>query len=203
MEIARRQIEERARFMATLYELARGIEEAVVDTDQLATRFNLADSDLQDAVNSLLRNRLIGGFDSMQGVWLTHEGKRETEALLAGEKTQHFPDAVNIGAILNSQVQVGGPGNTQTVTADLDINVDGLLVWVHYLRETLPQLPLEESQRLELEADVGTIEQQAKSPRPKQTILRESAMSVRAILEGLAGSVAAQGLLHSLHVLGL
>jgi hypothetical protein len=51
-------------------------------------------------------------------------------------------------------------------------------------------LPIEE--REELEAEIKTAEIQISSPKPKHGIIRESLISIRRILEGTAGGIAAR-----------
>jgi hypothetical protein len=57
------------------------------------------------------------------------------------------------------------------------------------------ELGLNTEEASELNTELSTIEVQSGSPKPKTTIIKESLKSIRAILEGATGNVAAAGLL--------
>ena len=60
------------------------------------------------------------------------------------------------------------------------------------LRKELPNLAIEDDTNRELSSDVATVEAQIASPNPKNNIVRASLDSIRRILEGASGGVAAQ-----------
>ena len=68
------------------------------------------------------------------------------------------------------------------------VDSTALLNLVSELRAEIQRITLSASQREEVEADLATIEIQARSARPKWTIVRESLSSTRAILENLIAS---------------
>lgn len=63
------------------------------------------------------------------------------------------------------------------------------------LKVKVDAIPLSGEQKAELAAEIGTIETQLASPKPKAGVLRESLHSIRNILEGIAGSMIAGELL--------
>ncbi len=100
----------------------------------------------------------------------------------------------NIGSMSNSQIQAETLHSQQLlINASLDPKV--ILDFVTKARMSLPELQLEDTQKKELGSELDTLEAQAKSPKPKSNILHESLKSVRTILEGAAGRLAAEGLI--------
>ena len=99
----------------------------------------------------------------------------------------------NIGAMHNSQLQQDSPGATQNLNIGLDIQK--VLALVAEIRAKEAELGLSADEATELSSELTTIEVQSESPKPKATIIKESLKSIRAILEGATGNVAASGLL--------
>lgn len=99
----------------------------------------------------------------------------------------------NIGAMHNSQLQQDSPGATQNLNIGLDIQK--VLALVAEIRAKEAELDLSADEATELSSELTTIEVQSESPKPKATIIKESLKSIRAILEGATGNVAASGLL--------
>lgn len=99
----------------------------------------------------------------------------------------------NIGSMHNSQLQQDSQGATQNLSIGLDIQQ--VLDVVAKIRAHEEELGLNADEASELSTELSTIEVQSKSPKPKATIIRESLKSIRTILEGATGSVAAAGLL--------
>lgn len=93
------------------------------------------------------------------------------------------------GTVNNPQLQQGNKvaHQVQNVT---DTNVVRLLL--DAINKELPKLTLTCEERAEVSADIQTIEVQIESPKPKEGIVRASFQSIKAILEGAAGSAAGQ-----------
>lgn len=99
----------------------------------------------------------------------------------------------NIGSMHNSQLQQDSPSATQNLNVGLDIQ--RVLAVVAEFRAHEEELGLDAEEASELHTELSTIEVQSESPKPKTKILKESLESIRAILEGATGNVAAAGLL--------
>lgn len=156
----------------------------------------------------LLKDRgwiaVFPGMDPSQLGWqaqLMAEGYREYEQAqspLAPEPrdppggAQLWPSTI-IGDVYNfrdviAPSQIGGHGNTQHVTLS-SLDHQAVQQLVDALRELLPQLPLAEDDRAEIDADIATITSQLASPRPKPAIIRGALESVQPILLGVAGNI--------------
>jgi hypothetical protein len=98
------------------------------------------------------------------------------------------------GNIDHSQIQVESADSIQKGSFQ-DFNLFELKEFTRILRASLDDLGIEGDIRDELISDIRTLESQTDSPKPKASILRESLISVKKILEGAAGNMVASGLL--------
>ncbi len=101
-----------------------------------------------------------------------------------------------IGSMQNSQLQQDSSGAIQKL--NIGINIDDLLAFITKLNKSIDKLDLEENEKQKLITEIGTIENQANSPKPKQKIIFQSLKTLRTILEGVAGNIVAAGLLSKL-----
>ncbi|MBC7944821.1 MAG: hypothetical protein H7X91_06090 [Burkholderiales bacterium] len=104
------------------------------------------------------------------------------------------------GNVDRSQIQIEAVSTTQSQST-LELNISRLRDVVKVLKVSVDELPLSAELKAELLAEIQTLESQSNSPKPKESILRESLDSVRRILEGAAGSLVASGLLNQINAL--
>ena len=129
--------------------------------------------------------------DGVVGEGLSFSPAEKATAATATHNITNFHERVTGVHVLqagNDSIQVS------TTTPDLE----SIAKFLAALREALPKLALSSEDQTELKAEVDTIEAQAKSPRPKPSIIKEGLRSVRSILEGAAGGAAGQLLLEQL-----
>jgi len=152
-------------------------------------------------------SRLHGIVDAVRTLIVDWALKLEEQGIIGEDLS--FSDAdkraashvtINVGTMSHSQIQAATTNSRQTVT-NVNIEPEKLLEFVANARSALDSLAMRATEIAELRSELDTLEAQARSPRPKESIVRESARSVRTILEGAAGNVAAQGLLIALRVL--
>lgn len=93
-----------------------------------------------------------------------------------------------------SQVQIESVASTQHLE-NKTIDITELKKVLDALNEAINQLKLDSEEQAELTAEMRTLESQASSPKPKDSIIRESLSSVTRILEGAAGDLVASGVL--------
>ncbi|WP_175773414.1 hypothetical protein [Paraburkholderia phenazinium] len=106
----------------------------------------------------------------------------------------HAQNQTVIHSMQQSQVQQATADSTQTfVQAPPDLAA--ILGLMSELRKRLDTLTLSPDVRGEIEADIVTVEAQAKSPRPRFALIRETMHSMRSVVEQTAGGVAAAALL--------
>jgi hypothetical protein len=129
--------------------------------------------------------------DGILGAGMTFDDK-EKERAAQSAFTINFH-----GPVGNSQIQQDSPGASQTVSIT---SADGSAVmeFVQRLKEALPGIKLDTADRAQLQAEIGTVEQQVSAPQPNHRILRECGHTIRSILEKCAGSILAAELLKQL-----
>lgn len=124
------------------------------------------------------------------------------EGMSFSKKEKQIADKVTyqitnyIGSMQNSQLQQDSSGAIQKL--NIGINIDDLLAFITELNKSIDKLDLEENEKQKLITGIGTIENQANSPKPKQKIIFESLKTLRTILEGVTGNIIAAGLLSKL-----
>lgn len=96
------------------------------------------------------------------------------------------------GDVTSSQVQQGAYLSNQTQTNTKGIDSDSLLSLVDLIKSSLPETHMSSDQLEELEGELNTLIAQAKSPKPKLLIIKESLSSVKSIIEGAAGGAIVQ-----------
>ena len=96
--------------------------------------------------------------------------------------------SINIENMTGSQLQQGTTGSTQTYTQSADLS--GISAFVEKLLPAIGELS-NPTDRDQLQSDLETIRSQLKAPTPKTGMIRECLNSVKTVLEGAAGNVAA------------
>lgn len=155
-----------------------------------------------DVSESQYRNIL----DAVRKVVLEWSLKLESDGILGEgmsfsreEKKKAQSDTYNIknyiqGNIEHSQIQVESAHSVQKGSFK-KFDVSQLKDVTSALKVSLDKLGIEGDNKAELISEIRTLESQADSPKPKDSIIRESLTSVRKILEGAVGSLVANGLL--------
>lgn len=143
-----------------------------------------------DAVRNIILNWALKLEDQgILGEGLTFTAAEREAASNASQHVTNF-----YGPVHGAQIQQGGSSNIQ-VSGSGEIDLTALAELVRQLRIDLVDLNLSSAGASELTAELTTIEAQLQSPKPKLSILQEGLRSVRQILEGATGSVAAHFLL--------
>jgi hypothetical protein len=107
--------------------------------------------------------------------------------------TYHIKNYIQ-GNIQHSQIQVESIDSSQEGSFR-EFDLFEVKEIIRALKASLNELGIEVDTKAELVSEIRTLESQTDSPKPKTSILRESLTSVRKILEGAAGNLAASGLL--------
>lgn len=95
------------------------------------------------------------------------------------------------GDVSHSQVQQASNHSTQSQD-NTGVDIDSLMTFVAAIRESMHDTNMESDQLEELTGELDTLSAQAKSPRPKVAILKESLLSIQRIIEGAAGGAIVQ-----------
>lgn len=188
---------QRFRLLNALYEKTGGNELARVAMHDLGAELGFSREQVELIVQYLVGEHLVK-YATMGSIAITHYGVTQVEHALSSpdEPTEYFPPVINIlnvGSITDSQVQQAGHSSSLVATVS-PTDAEELRKLVAIFREQLTQLG-EQPQIADLRAQVATLDAQLQSQSPNRTIVRESLSSARSILEGMAGSLIASGLL--------
>ena len=95
------------------------------------------------------------------------------------------------GPVHGAQIQQDSSHSIQ-FSQKVDFNIPNIAEFIQVLTKSVHELGLEEKSKEELEADIATLRAQVESPNPKNGIINECLSSVRKILEGAGGALAAK-----------
>lgn len=88
------------------------------------------------------------------------------------------------------------------VSSIQQFDINALKEFLKTISEKLDELAVAPDKRQELDAEIKTLEAQAKSPNPKHSVIKDCLASVRRILEAASGGVAAQLITKYVSLLG-
>jgi len=183
-DLAKKQ-QQRRDFMVKLYHETNGNEHAGVIMGEYADEFGLTGDEFDNVTGYLMGEGLIELQSFDQDFAITHQGVVEVEAAIKNpdRATEHFAP-VNVTYIQNmhnSQLQQGTHGSTQTGTFAA-ADSETMKRFVDLLKSELPGLPLDNDDKGEIQGDVGTIEAQIASSRPKRDIIGMCYTGIKALL---------------------
>lgn len=196
--------EKRFQFLYRLYELTGGDESKQFSMFEIGEELGF-DKDLTVIIEQYLSgegliNHGSGGFGNRgRAVGISHRGVKEIEEALykPDRPTQYFPAVINvtsIGTMTDSQLQIDSHGATQVATFN-ENGYEELKEVIQSLKESIDQLDINQQQKSELQADIQTLDAEISSSKPKAAIITDRLGSIERILEGVAGSALASGLL--------
>lgn len=172
-----------------------GQQQVLRDAVNFYTEFSLfidrsALSRVVDSVrNAVLSWALTLEEDGILGEGLSFSNSEKEAAAQSSYNINNF-----FGEVKDTQVQQAtGTSNQQYTNKNVD--VEALSGLISLVKDRIEEIDFIGDQKDEVLSDLATIESQASSPKPKQSIIRESLKSIRSILEGASGSVVAQVLL--------
>ena len=145
---------------------------------------------------------LVRIVDSVRTVILNWSLKLEEDGILgdgvsfsSGEKEAAKKTSYNInnfyGSVESAQIQQESQGSLQSLESH-PVDLGALRGLLERITESLDEISIDAETAGELSAEIQTLKAQTISPRPKQSIIKEGIVSLRRILEGAGGGVAAQ-----------
>jgi hypothetical protein len=190
----------RFEYLHLLYKTAQGRYDVLVHTWELGGEIGLTRDETERVVDYLRNERLIRTL-TFDKVAITHQGVLQIEQALSqpDKPTDYFPpvNIINVQQMVNSQIQQGTYQSTQTADFSQD-DLEEVTNFVNSLKGQLSEFGLVPEKEVEAQAEIASVEAQLKSPRPKSSIIKECLLSLRSILEGMAGNAAAALLLQQL-----
>ncbi len=161
--------------------------------------------DQTELVVQYLEGKKLLKFEGLGGYYsITHHGVVQVEDALSNrdQSTHYFPPVVNImnfhGQVSHAAFQQGTHDSTQT--ASFTTQQQDLCSILNEIKQSIDALGLDMQQQSDIRAEIGTIEAQLTSSKPKYSVITECLKSLRNILEGAVGSLIASGILAKLAV---
>ena len=141
---------------------------------------------IMDAVRNIVLNWAIKlEEDGILGEGLSFTSEEKEVATKAEYNITNF-----YGTVEHSQFQQQTKDSIQ-VKSEVSFDFESIIEILNEIRKHSKQLNLKSRDEQELESDILTIEAQSKSPKPKNAIVKGCLQSIRSILEGAGGGVAA------------
>ncbi len=106
------------------------------------------------------------------------------------EKKQIVQPHYHFGDVIDSLIQIDSNSSTQTQTTTKE-GASALTTLIELLEEALQHGQIPEDHRAELQAELITLQAQANSPKPKWSIIKATASSLKGILENATGGILA------------
>jgi hypothetical protein len=182
-------------FLAKADGLGRGKPLSIVDTKPIQKELDLTDDLRGEIVRYLEEKGLVKPIeDSGVLIKVTAYGTDQlANAYREPEKPiPSFPAVVNvlnIGGDNRGPIQQGQSHLNQSADVSASTSKE-ILDFLGRLREILPSLSLNNEDRQDVEAQIGTVEQQLKARKPKASIIRECWNSLKEKLKDSAVSAA-------------
>ncbi|CAA7602207.1 Hypothetical protein DEACI_2880 [Acididesulfobacillus acetoxydans] len=196
---------DRFHFLRALFEATGGRQLSPVNMWTLGKQLGFPGDYTEGIVEYLVEESLVQYFALGGEIVITHNGVVQVEQAISkpDQPTKYFPpiNIINVQNMVGSQIQQGNDNSTQTGTFSLP-DPAVLASFIDELKSKIPELNLDAEKLQELNSEIITVEAQSKSSKPKYTIIKECLKSIRNILEGTAGSIAASALLAKLALFG-
>jgi hypothetical protein len=142
---------------------------------------------LLDSVRTVVLNWAIKlEEDKILGEGMTFTPEEKSTARAATYNVTNF-----YGPVSSSQIQQQTSDSIQSLVTD-EINIEPIVNFLAEIKESLSQLQLSREMEQKINVEVNAINAQVSSLKPKATIVRESLSSIRRILEGAGGAIAAK-----------
>ena len=126
---------------------------------------------------------------------LYREESGEINHSIRPETMDNKPISQNIttfyGPVGQAQVQQATNSSNQSIE-NCKVNYEELFNILDIIKKNMEQFEISKGIKGELSSEIATIEAQAKTPKPKNSIISESLNTIRKILEGAGGHIAAQ-----------
>lgn len=142
-----------------------------------------------DAIRNAILNWAISvEQDGILGEGISFSAKDRTHA---AENATSYNITNFFGSVSRAQVTHG-----EHALASMDVspgmNIAEVVQLIEKIKDSIGEKSLDGDKRDELNAEIKTVEAQAASPRPKQSVIKDSLWTIRSILEGLASDLVVQ-----------
>ena len=128
--------------------------------------------------------------------YLESQGYRKSNRPTPVRSEQKATHNVHIERMYGSAIQQGATGSS--ITINFDAKSADFKSLIEDIKKKIPSFRLDPETSNQLYSDVGTIEVQINSPAPKPSIITESLLSIKAILENAVGGALGAGIIYEI-----
>jgi len=190
MDIQKKK-QDRFKFLNRIYEVSNGRIGCMIDGEVIGQEFGFDRGYSTDIYYYLNDEGLTEPMGAGIRLSLTHYGLKQIEEALSepNESTTYFPpiNIINIGEMHGGAIQQGTNNSNINITSNDTIN--NVNQYLDKLKEFTNKHIEDDNIQQELKADIQTIKQQLKSPKPKNSIIKATIQSVKEVLIGASGGV--------------
>lgn len=183
---------DRFRFLNYIYEVTDGSETPSVHMWEIGNKLGFTEDETEKIVDYLVGEGLID-YRAIGGqIELKHYGIIQVEEALSNPEkpTQYFPpiNIIQVGQMIQSQVQQGSQGGKQVLTLTESATAE-ILTLLAEVKNAIHSMNLSPENQKDMAGEIATIEGQMQTSKPKKSIIKESLMSLRNILEQVGANL--------------
>lgn len=145
-------------------------------------------------------SKLMGMLDIVRNIVLNWTLKLEEEGILGEdfsftkdeiEKAHTASQNINnfFGEVKQANLQQGNKEAVQVVSIEIDKKQ--IQTFLKEVKKKLDSVKMDKDEKKELLSDIQSVEVQTKSPKPKDSIIKEGLLSIKSILEKAGGAIVA------------
>jgi hypothetical protein len=183
----------RFRLLSDLYDRTDGSTQRSAMLADLGAPLGMDEKAAYEVASYLAREGLLQVATMHGHIQITHRGVKEIEEARSNPSrpTEHFPaiNLIRIDKMVNSTIQQGSPGAYQAVQVTDPAHRD-LADVLTEIRQSIDRLGLDAQQQVDLKGDIGTVEAQLQTSKPKKSVVSECLSTIRGLLDKAGGAVA-------------
>jgi len=174
--------------LSDLFERIKGVRDFQIQTSP---------SQLCDIINAV-RNIVLDWSLNLEedGILGNDIGFDETEVKKAKDIKVHIETYIENAT--SSQIQTNSNQSEQHLAINSQLPIDDLKQLTEFLKNNLNEFEINTENKRILESDIGSIELQLDSPKPKSSILKQGLESMGSILKGASGNILAAKAIESI-----
>lgn len=196
MNTIQKKKQDRFIFLKTVYEESNGEEGYIFNMWEIGKLLNFTRDETSSIFSYLEGEGLLKPMTLGGGFSITHLGILEIEEALSepDKSTEHFLpfnqyNTIHIENMSGGAIQQASNNSTINNNIVSFNTITSIEDYIEKLTDFVNKDIIDKDIQNELLADIETIKQQTKSPKPKKTILKASLQSVKEILIGASGGI--------------
>ncbi len=162
------------------------------------TKFQMFFSKSQvESIIESVRNIVLEWSLKLEEDGILGEGMKFTDSEKNIAQKNNYTTNVFNGNVTNSQIQQNSNNSTQNMSVDI-VDKQEVERLIGMIKDNIKDIKLGEEEINDINSQIKTIESILETKKPKKSMITECFTTIRSILEGVAGSVIASGLIYQL-----